>query len=467
MRKVFFYIVFCFTLLNSALAQSFQVDTLLYNGDGDKLINIVILGDGYTATEQTNFIADANNLMNHLFSQVPWQNYKNYFNVMAIKVISAQSGIRHENTASDCNTAPVAVPLSFPNTYLGCKFDAYGIHRLVEPVNTGNVANVLIANFPAYDQVLIIANSPYYGGSGGNYATATTDAASGEITVHELGHSFASLADEYYAGDALAAEKANMTQEFDPTMVKWKNWVGTNGVGVFQHCCGGVSSEWYKPATNCKMEFLGSPYCKVCSEAIVETVHSLVNPILAYLPQTLNINTSAPLLDFKLTEIAKPIPNTLRTQWVLDAQPIAYNTDSVQINQDLLTNGLHTLSVTVTDTTPLARVDNHSSIHVSTVNWTINKTYTGISVQSMQNKFSCTLYPNPATTVLTISIELEKKSDVSFYLMNAKGDVVSAEKKLFNNTSYSEAVNVSGLAAGIYFVVFKVNNTVYTQKFML
>lgn len=467
MRKSVFYILFCFTLLNKLQAQSFQVDTLLYNGDGDKLINIVILGDGYTAAEQTDFIADANNLMNHLFSQTPWQNYKNYFNVMAIEVISAQSGIRHEGTASDCNTAPVAVPLSYPNTYLGCKFDAYGVHRLVEPVNTGNVANTLIANFPGYDQILIVANSPYYGGSGGNYATATTAAASGEITVHELGHSFANLADEYYAGDALAAEKANMTQEFDPTMVKWTNWVGTNGVGVFQHCCGGVSSEWYKPSTNCKMQFLGSPYCKVCSEAIVETVHSLVNPIIAYTPQTSTINTSVPLLDFKLTEVAKPLPNTLHTEWALDAQTIACNTDSVQINQDLLTDGIHSLSVTVTDTTPLVRVDNHSSIHVSTVNWTINKTYTGIGVQSMQNKFSCTLYPNPAIAVLTVSIELEQKSDISFCIVNAKGDVVSKEKNLLDNISYSETVDVSEYAAGTYFVVFKFNKTVYTQKFIL
>src|ERR1035437_1399306 len=217
MKKI---ITLCFIFLiklNSVNSQTFQVDTLQYKGDINKYINIVIMGDGYTSSQQNTFITDANNLSSYLLAQTPWVNYANYFNVFAIKVISSQSGAKHPNTSSDCSSASPLVPVSNPTTYFGCTFDSYGIHRLIVPQNTTNIVNVLAANFPNYDQVLIIANTPYYGGSGGAYATSTVNSSSKEIAAHEIGHSFAHLADEYYAGDNFAAEKPNMTQETNPS----------------------------------------------------------------------------------------------------------------------------------------------------------------------------------------------------------------------------------------------------------
>ena len=100
----------------------------------------------------------------------------------------------------------------------------------------------LAKNFPNYDQVCILANTPYYGGSGGSYATTTLNTASNEIYAHEIGHSFAALSDEYYAGDGYAGERVNMTKETNPLLVKWKNWMNINGIGIYQHCCGGNSA---------------------------------------------------------------------------------------------------------------------------------------------------------------------------------------------------------------------------------
>ena len=309
-------------------AQTFQVDTLQYNGEINKFINLVVLGDGYDSTEQNKFNTDAVNLTDHLFTQSPWSNYKNYFNVFAIRVISAESGAIHSNTAPDCSSASPLVPVSNPLTYFGCSFDSYGIHRLVVPTNISHIVNVLSVNFPNYDQILIVANSPYYGGSGGSYSTSTIESNSPEITAHELGHSFASLADEYYAGDSYAGEWPNMTAETDPLLVKWKNWVGYNGIGVYQHCCGGNSSQWYKPYNNCKMQHLGHSYCNVCIEIITERIHSLVNPIVDYTPTSTTVNSSNQFLDFKLTELMKPISNTLKIFWKLDSDTISSNIDS-------------------------------------------------------------------------------------------------------------------------------------------
>jgi hypothetical protein len=65
-------------------AQTYDVDTLLYNGDVNKLINIVILGDGYTAAETAQFISNAETMSDYLFTVSPFLEYKNYFNVLVV-----------------------------------------------------------------------------------------------------------------------------------------------------------------------------------------------------------------------------------------------------------------------------------------------------------------------------------------------------------------------------------------------
>jgi hypothetical protein len=442
------------------------VDTLQYNGDVNRYINIVILGDGYISTEQNAFIADATNLSNYFLGQAPWSNYLNYFNVFAIKVISAQSGAKHPGTASDCNSAYPSVPVSNPNNYFGSSFDRYNIHRLIGPTNTSHIVSVLAANFPNYDQVLIVVNSPYYGGSGGYYATTTLAASANEIVAHEIGHSFANLADEYYAGDVYAAEMPNMTQETNPTLVKWKNWYGYNGIGIYQHCCGGNSALWYKPATNynCKMQSLGVPYCSVCEQTIIESIHALINPIVSYTPNTSTISSPNQFIDFKLTELVKPIPNTLKIKWQLDGTVILNNIDSLKMDQNTLTNGIHTLVVNVTDTTSLLKVDNHSTLHFSTVTCTINKTITGLELKATDNKITCSIYPNPSSNILNISIDLEKRSNVSIKLASLDGKVIQhIMNKTLDRGVYLNTINIENIVNGTYIIIFKIGDFIHTE----
>ncbi len=105
-------LVFClFVFLNQAFSQIFKTDTLQYKGNTNKHINIVILGDGYTASEQIKFNADAKKLIDYLFKQAPWSNYVNYFNVFTIEVISLESGVKHPKTSSECsNSSTVSNP---------------------------------------------------------------------------------------------------------------------------------------------------------------------------------------------------------------------------------------------------------------------------------------------------------------------------------------------------------------------
>jgi hypothetical protein len=81
------------------------------------------------------------------------------------------------------------------DNYFGSAFDSYNIHRLLVPTKTFAINNVLATNVPNYDQVVILVNSPYYGGSGGQFATSSTHTSANEIAIHEIGHSFVGLID--------------------------------------------------------------------------------------------------------------------------------------------------------------------------------------------------------------------------------------------------------------------------------
>jgi hypothetical protein len=451
-----------FLVINIANAQKFDVEALKFSGNNNKYINILVLGDGYTTAEQTKFIADSKKVIDYLFSQTPWNNYANFFNVYAIKVISTQSGVNHPKTASDCGSEPAYTK----NPYFGSTFDENNIHRLIVPKNNILIQNVINANFSSqYAQVLIVANSSVYGGSGGAFATSTTEANSPEVVAHEMGHSFAGLADEYYAGDEYYLEKPNMTKISDASSVKWKNWVGTNAIQVNKYGNSGLSASWYKPHTNCKMQLLGPNYCSVCIQAIIESIHKKVNPIVSYTPtNAATIASTNQYLDFNLTELMKPVSNTLNIKWKLDNTVVGDNVDFVKIDQGTLSNGLHNLVVTVTDDSGLLKVDNHATTHLSTVNWTINKSNLGIKLNSYKNKIAYSMFPNPTTDSFRIEFELENQSEVSIELYSIDGKKIrQIENKTIENGKYSNIINIEDLSAGSYLVTFKIDNAKFSN----
>ena len=456
-------LVFWLFFINPLSAQQFDVDTLVYNGNNDKYINLVILGDGYTSDQLINFVIDANTFKDYLLGKAPYYNYKNYFNVFIIKTPSIASGVKHPNTASDCNTANPAVPVFDPSNYFGSTFDAYGIHRLVVAMNYSLIATVLANNFPDYDQVFILANSPYYGGSGGEYATATLDEWSNEVAIHEIGHSFAGLADEYWAGSQYAQELPNMTQNNNASTIKWKNWLTTGtGIGIYQH----AGQPWYKPANGtCDMEALNNSFCAVCTETIIERIHQLVKPIINYSPIS-ETNTITDPIYFSLNLI-KPIPNTIKTEWLLNGNIIGKNVDSVLMNPSLLIPGTNNISVQVIDTTSLSRSNPHAASHLYVTNWTILNTNTGIhNISSTNNLLEVKLYPNPSSDFLNIIFKTEKPDNINILVFSNQGVLMQS----ILNPKWVEGENtltidLSKYAAGAYYVEFRTVNFVHTAIF--
>ena len=457
--KSFFCFLFILFITCVVSAQVFDVDTIKTSVANEKGINLVFMGDGYTATELDQFITDATNFSNSLFSQSPFDAYSDYFNVYAIKVISNESGADHPGTAT--NVTEPKSPITDTDTYFNTSFDTASIHRLLYTYSASIVYNVLADNFPEFDQPIILVNSSEYGGAGGPYATSSTGNGADEIVIHELGHSMFDLKDEYYPGDALAGEAINMTQDTDVNTVKWKNWIGSNNVGIYPYAASGNAATWHRPHQSCKMRVLGVPFCSVCKEGIIEKIHSLVSPIKTYTPNSNVVETETFPLEFQL-DLIKPDPNTLESEWTLNTVNFANNADNVSILESDLEEGINTLTTVVQDNSPFLRVDNHDSFHVYTVTWTINYSTLGIeTTESNANNFNISLFPNPTQDVLNLKVESSASSNVKVDILSLDGKTI---KSIRLSNLESKQIDISKLSPGVYLTNFYSGNILIASK---
>jgi hypothetical protein len=206
----------------SSLPSPGEVLTIEKHGDPAAKVDFLILGDGYTARERDKFQKDARRLVEILFSYSPFKERRNDFNVWGLCPSSAESGIARPSTGIHRRT-PV-----------GATYDAFGSERYV--LTFENRAFRDVAAFAPYEFVEILTNSRTYGGGGifNLYSTVAADSAwAPYVFVHEFGHHFAGLADEYYTSDVAfepASERIepwelNATALLDPKALKWKDLV--------------------------------------------------------------------------------------------------------------------------------------------------------------------------------------------------------------------------------------------------
>ncbi|MCS3530736.1 M64 family metallopeptidase [Chryseobacterium sp. JUb7] len=435
MKKTLFSLFissFCF-------AQVFQTVPLLQNGSNDKRLNIAVLGDGFTTAQQDAFINSAQSTINYLFTKSPYTEYKNYFNAYAVKVVSTDSGVKHPGTATDV-TEPV-IPVSNPNNYLGSSFD-FGVHRCIYSNSTNKVAQVLAANVPDYDLTYILGNSTEYGGCGGAYAFASLNGSANEIVVHELGHSFGKLADEYWFSGS--GESPNKTQTSNPATIKWKNWVGLNGVGVYSHA---ESPSWFRPHQSCEMRYLNQQFCSVCKEAIIERIHTLVSPVDSYTPANNTTIDGSSSVTFTVNEIL-PIPNTLVNTWKLNGTALAATGNAITISPGQLNTGNNILLFSVTDNTALLKVDNHSTLHITNITWLLNKSSTlkTSEIKATERRFS--MYPNPANNEFYIKGKQDFSKNTEVVLYDASGKLIPVKSEL--KDAQTLRVDINNLPTGTY-----------------
>ncbi len=451
-------------------AQVFDSETIKNSGDNDKRINLVILSEGYQTSELAQFKTDAISFMDGMFNQSPFKEYASYFNVHIVKVPSNESGADHPGTATNVTEPYNNLPSKFVDTYFNATYDSFGIHWLlyyeIDGYNANNteikINNVLASNFPAFDQALILVNSTEYGGSGGNFPMAYKGIWGTNVIMHELGHSLFDLKDEYYPGDLLAAEAINMTQETNASLIRWKNWLNINNVGIYQYTCTtGNCANWYKPHQNCIMESIDKLFCSVCKEGIIEKIHSMVSPIDSYTPVSNTILNPTFPIDFHL-DLVKPNPNTLKSKWILNTVDFANDVDDLSIMETDLIIGTNTLTVSVNDATSFLKIDNHDSFHVHTVTWTIEKSALGIKdLTSEMANYNISMYPNPSNTVVNFKLESNKDAILKVVIVSLDGKII---KTLSMNKYQTNQVDISNFSAGIYLTNFYSGNMLLASK---
>jgi len=257
------------------------VKEILKSNSPDKAVDIVIIAEGYNAQQQDKFFADAQKLADNLFTHEPFIRHKSKINIHAVAAISVDSGITkpHEN--------------SWKNTAVGAHFYTFYEPRYLTSPNMFSIRNY--AALVPYDAIYILANTTTYGGGGiyNFYALAASDSkrAKSEVIVHEFGHSFAGLGDEYFRDKPdVLDDMYNLKEEpWEPNITslvnfdaKWKKDLpkGTaiptpvteeskkQPIGVFEGA-GYRTKGLYRPSYDCRMRTNDAKsFCPVCEKAV-------------------------------------------------------------------------------------------------------------------------------------------------------------------------------------------------------
>ena len=264
--------------------------TLQQAGDTTRCIHIAYVAEGYTEHEMPQFIEHCHEAMEALFSHEPFRSLRGRFHIVAVTSPSRDSGVSDPGAGLWLNTA------------LGSHFDTFYSKRYLTTLHLKQLHNVL-AGVP-YEHIIILANTEHYGG-GGIYNSYNLSYTRGKhfrpVVVHEFGHSFAGLADEYPYGNDDARYfsdvepwEANITTMHDFTR-KWDDMIDpstprptpentdstlmTSRVGLFEG--GGCMEKGvYRPVQECRMRTNVVPeFCPVCRRAIVRVIDFYTAPI--------------------------------------------------------------------------------------------------------------------------------------------------------------------------------------------
>jgi IgA peptidase M64/peptidase M64-like protein len=200
-----------------------EVWTVFENGPPAEKVDLLVIGEGYTAAEKAKFHADVARLLPALFNEEPFKGRRSDFNVRALDLPSAESGVNRPNAGV------------FRRTPLSAEYNIFDSERYVLTLDNRALRDA--ASAAPYEFIEILVNDKTYGGGGifNDQATASVDSAfSPYVFVHEFGHHFAALADEYYTSDVAYETgqarrpepwEPNLTALQDPGHLKWRDLV--------------------------------------------------------------------------------------------------------------------------------------------------------------------------------------------------------------------------------------------------
>lgn len=332
-------------------ASTWPVTTIIDSGPVSNRIDIVLVGDGYTASDLSGYASDANNVINGFFAEEPLDAYATYFNVHRVDVVSNESGVDEPDYGI------------YRDTALDMGYNCNGIARLL--CVDVSAAWSAASSAPEAEQVMAMANSSRYGGAG--YPSSDLATLAGKnvsaigLALHEFAHSFANLADEYdYGGPTtyigLEPNEANVSK-YGATLLaamqaKWYRWLDLPHIDSFE---GAMYSQYgiYRPTSNSKMRSLGRPFEEVNVEQFVIFIYQTVSPA----------DDASPVSGFPLPQDhlfyvipLEPTDHALDIQWSVDSVDVpGANQPTFVADYASLSLGLHDIAVRVVDNTGRVR----------------------------------------------------------------------------------------------------------------
>lgn len=261
--------------------KKFPVTRLRETGDPGNHLDLAIIAEGYAVEEMPKFLTDAKRVSDFILKTVPYSNNAERINIYAVEAPSAESGV-------DIPGRNIYV-----NTNIHSSFYTFGTERYMTTFDIKAIYDIA-ANVP-YDAILILVNSKKYGGGGfyNLYAESTVDDIySLLVVIHEFGHSFAGLGDEYVGGVAYNGFYNLNVEPWEPNLTtnknfdkKWKEMISpgtpiptprtdqyTTIVGMFEG--GGYEAKGiYSPMMDCRMNTnKAKVFCPACQEAIQKMI---------------------------------------------------------------------------------------------------------------------------------------------------------------------------------------------------
>jgi len=210
-------------IIREPLSAGVKVITVHQSGDPTEKVDLAFIAEGYAAEEEGKFRLDLKRFADLFLDFEPYKSSRSKFNIYGVFKPSLQSGVDEPSHGS------------FKNTAVSASFDSFGSERYM--LTEDNKALRDIASHAPYDTLVILANHNRYGGGGiyNTYCALTSDNQwYPYLLLHEFGHSFAGLADEYYTSQVAYNEfypkgieppEANITALLDPQKLKWRDQV--------------------------------------------------------------------------------------------------------------------------------------------------------------------------------------------------------------------------------------------------
>lgn len=241
---------------------TFPVQVIHKTGDDKENFAIVIMGDGYTAGQQDQFLEDATQKARGMLTWSPYREYSDRINIYAVQAVSNESGIGVYGGKSPDTYFHVKVYGKAPGFTNGGDERAKALRTELEENYLDEGANV--------GTIHILCNDTGSYGASVNplfsFSTNSEDNSDGMVMAHETAHSIGGLGDEYER----YTNKPNMSDTTDPEKIKWSKMLGFRGIGITN---AGTDTA-FAPSRECMMRWLGQPFCEVCKMELARKLNN-------------------------------------------------------------------------------------------------------------------------------------------------------------------------------------------------